>query len=126
MQPAAMTDLTTGSTDLVLADRPIADAAGDLLDRGSFANGLASTLSRPEAVVDGAIVGGSATGYVVGLTGEWGSGKSSILNLVAGKLDAALGSRAMCRGVAWECAMHRCRESCAVVPRSRGLTALRR
>lgn len=72
---------------MFLGDRPIDRASADGLDRGAFVSSLVSTLIRPVSVVDGRIVGRSATGFVVGLTGEWGSGKSSVLNLVAEELD---------------------------------------
>lgn len=58
-------------------DRPIADPADDRLGRDGFVARLARALVTPD---------GRASGVVVGLTGPWGSGKSSLLNL----LDAAI------------------------------------
>ncbi|MCP1613547.1 energy-coupling factor transporter ATP-binding protein EcfA2 [Azospirillum lipoferum] len=60
-------------------DRPIATAGQDTLGRDSFVRRLARAMVRD----------GRASGVVVGLTGPWGSGKSSILNLLAEELKAA-------------------------------------
>jgi hypothetical protein len=54
-------------------DAPIKTASEDRLGRASFVRQLARALIRLD---------GSASGGVVGLTGEWGSGKSSVLNLL--------------------------------------------
>src|SRR5215208_3911810 len=58
-------------------DRPIADAADDVLGRTSVARLIAAEIS--------AAPGNS--GIVISLMGPWGSGKTSVLNLV----DAELG-----------------------------------
>ena len=55
-------------------EAPIASFADDLLDRRRFVERLASALIDP--------VTKKATGIVVGICGPWGSGKSSILNLL--------------------------------------------
>lgn len=68
-------------------DRPIGSSGADLLDRGPFVESLIRALIRPEIVEDGRIVGRQATGYAVGLTGAWGLGKTSILQLVANELE---------------------------------------
>jgi predicted KAP-like P-loop ATPase len=54
-------------------ERPIEQKADDFLDRGDFVERLARSLVAPD---------GRSTGIVIGLTGSWGSGKSSILNLL--------------------------------------------
>lgn len=54
------------------SDQPIASRAGDRLGRRTFAEALARQIAT--APVE--------TGFVVGLTGPWGSGKTSILNMV--------------------------------------------
>jgi hypothetical protein len=54
------------------ADRPIAGRAEDLLDRTHFASMIAREVLK--APVE--------RGFVVSVMGEWGSGKSSVLNLV--------------------------------------------
>lgn len=55
------------------ADRAIEQRSHDQLNRSDFSDRIA------DALVDDA---GQATGVVIGLTGPWGSGKTSILNLV--------------------------------------------
>lgn len=57
-------------------DRPIATAGEDKLGRDGFVGRLARALVRD----------GRASGVVVGLTGPWGSGKSSILNLLEAEI----------------------------------------
>ena len=54
-------------------ERPIEQKADDFLDRGDFVERLARSLVAPDV---------RSTGIVIGLTGSWGSGKSSILNLL--------------------------------------------
>ncbi|MDX5955871.1 MULTISPECIES: KAP family P-loop NTPase fold protein [Azospirillum] len=65
-------------------DRPIADPADDRLGRDGFVSRLARALVREEAVDGGTVA--RASGVVVGLTGPWGSGKSSLLNLLAAEI----------------------------------------
>lgn len=62
----------TGRSDF--GERPISDFASDRLERRAFV----------ERIADGLITedGKAARGLVIGVTGPWGSGKSSILNLV--------------------------------------------
>src|SRR6516165_5973348 len=55
-------------------ERPIETEGDDRLLRQDFVTRLLDTLIEPE---------GRATGIVLGLTGPGGSGKSSILNMVA-------------------------------------------
>jgi hypothetical protein len=62
-------------------DRPIASLDGDRLGRRAFAEALAGEILA--APVQG--------GYVMGLTGTWGSGKTSILNMTT----EAIGDRAI-------------------------------
>ncbi|MEP1572386.1 KAP family NTPase [Roseibium album] len=69
-------------------DRAIATREADQLDRAPFVENLIRAL-----VIDGGDKGSErrgscSTGYVVGLTGEWGLGKSSVLNLIYGELQA--------------------------------------
>ncbi|CAN7213407.1 KAP family NTPase [Phenylobacterium sp. LjRoot219] len=67
-------------------DRPIERARDDRLDRTPFVENLARALVYDEKDDDGRFVARRATGIVVGLTGKWGSGKSSIVNLLADHL----------------------------------------
>jgi energy-coupling factor transporter ATP-binding protein EcfA2 len=55
-------------------ERPIQNKAEDKLERARFIERLASALINPETK--------NSTGVVVGITGPWGSGKSSLLNLL--------------------------------------------
>lgn len=61
------------------SERPIQIAADDLLDRLPFVERLRETLlNEPKT---------QARGIVVGITGAWGSGKSSILNMLERSLS---------------------------------------
>src|SRR6185295_17319622 len=70
----------------VLEDRPIITEAEDKLDRSSFIDGLIRALIADERDANDQLVARRSTNYVVGLTGSWGSGKSSIINLLSLKL----------------------------------------
>jgi hypothetical protein len=59
----------------------------DLLGRGPFVDSLIRALVADKLDDSGNVVGRYSTGYVVGLTGRWGLGKSSVLNLLEKKLD---------------------------------------
>ena len=60
-------------------ERPIRSIEEDRLERKAFVERLTTALIDPKA--------GLATGVVVGLTGPWGSGKSSVLNMVHGHIS---------------------------------------
>jgi ABC-type ATPase involved in cell division len=62
-------------------DHPIHSPKEDLLDRAAFVKGLGRALVKKK---DGG--GYQATSVVLGLTGPWGSGKSSIINLLKSHL----------------------------------------
>jgi predicted KAP-like P-loop ATPase len=70
--------VTSGNQDnhdergLLHGDRPVEGRTQDKLDRARFAEALARQL------VDAPV----EAGFVVGLLGSWGSGKTSILNMV--------------------------------------------
>ena len=61
---------------ITLADQPISLVEEDLLDRSGFANLLA----------EGICASGNQYSFVYGITGEWGSGKSSIANMITEKI----------------------------------------
>jgi hypothetical protein len=61
-------------------ERPIESSKQDILGRSGFAGRIANSLVDPES--------GRATGVVVAVTGPWGSGKSSVLNLIEESLEA--------------------------------------
>lgn len=68
-------------------DRAIEDAESDALDRGPFVTSLVKTLVHTEhSAGDNSKISRRATGFVVGLTGEWGLGKSSVMNLLGHEL----------------------------------------
>lgn len=69
-------------------DRPIERSDDDRLDRIPFVESLARALVREEKDIRGRVVARRSTGIVVGLTGKWGSGKSSILNLLGEHLGS--------------------------------------
>lgn len=62
------------------ADGPIRNPADDLLGREPFARALADDIRLAPR----------ESGFVIGLTGEWGGGKTSILQLVAAELRGDL------------------------------------
>ncbi len=70
-------------------DRAIESETADKLDRGPFVDSLVRALVKDNISDSGQLIGRRSTGYVVGLTGRWGLGKSSILNLVYQKLDTS-------------------------------------
>jgi len=74
---------------LATIDKPITSFNQDLLNRQHFIKTLASSLVETKSTDDG--VQRCSTGYVVGLTGEWGAGKSSVLNLLAEYLGTLKG-----------------------------------
>jgi predicted KAP-like P-loop ATPase len=59
-------------------DQPIISPADDLLGRDSFARSLAEAILNYD----------SSDNLVIGLFGEWGSGKTSVINMVAGYLQS--------------------------------------
>jgi hypothetical protein len=69
-------------------DRPIGREIEDRLDRIPFVENLILALVRDEKDLSGRLVARRSTGVVVGLTGKWGSGKTSILNLISERLKA--------------------------------------
>ncbi|WP_254433280.1 KAP family NTPase [Pseudomonas moraviensis] len=72
---------------LAKQDRAIENSKADALERGPFIASLVKTLVHTEHNEDGTVVSSrKATGFVVGLTGEWGLGKSSVLNLLGEEL----------------------------------------
>ena len=76
------------SSDAALQDRPIEREADDALDRIPFVDSLIRALVSDERSDDGTLLARRSRGYVVGLTGKWGLGKSSVLNLLNVKLGS--------------------------------------
>ncbi|WP_371856976.1 KAP family NTPase [Pseudomonas sp. NFACC44-2] len=68
-------------------DRAISHPESDALGRGPFISSLVKTLVHTDYNTStGDVDSRRATGFVVGLTGEWGLGKSSVLNLLEHEL----------------------------------------
>jgi predicted KAP-like P-loop ATPase len=61
----------------LVADRPIEAKDEDRLERGGLVKAIVATVERAPS-----------TGFVMGLAGGWGEGKSSVLNMVAEELEA--------------------------------------
>jgi predicted KAP-like P-loop ATPase len=84
--PAPPTDATLTSIPTVHVERPIQSAAEDKLQRQRFVERLTAALINKST--------GASSGVVIGITGPWGSGKSSVLNLlqqhIATKYENAL------------------------------------
>ena len=64
-------------------DRAITNAAEDRLDRGPFVENLVRALVQDIRDNEDKLIGRKSTGFVVGLTGIWGLGKSSVLKLLS-------------------------------------------
>jgi ABC-type lipoprotein export system ATPase subunit len=76
------------------AERPIQQKSEDVLDRANFITGVMNGLIDPTT--------GAATGAIVGLTGAWGSGKSSVLNLLDAQIRATYPSAYVVRFDPWQ------------------------
>jgi predicted KAP-like P-loop ATPase len=74
----------TGHNPLISADQPLSDPAADALGYAPFAKMLAESALR----------GSPATGLVVGVYGEWGLGKTTLLNFVQHYAEADTGDDA--------------------------------
>lgn len=74
------------SNHLARQDRAIDRIEADALDRAPFIKSLIKALIHIEKTGESEIVERKSTGFVVGLTGEWGLGKSSVLNLLSEEL----------------------------------------
>lgn len=62
-----------------ISERPIRSSEEDLLDRNTFVRRIGQALITPD--------GKRSTGVVIGICGEWGSGKSSVLALLGEHLE---------------------------------------
>jgi ABC-type lipoprotein export system ATPase subunit len=77
----------TATAMIAQADRAARSLAEDRLGRRPFVNRLVGALIDEKT--------GRATGVVVGIVGEWGSGKSSILNMLDGAIHDAYRNNAL-------------------------------
>jgi hypothetical protein len=69
------------------SERPIQNKQEDALNRSGFVERLVDALISPTTK--------RSTGLTIGITGPWGSGKSSILNLVQAEIRERHGDRAL-------------------------------
>lgn len=70
---------TPGATPAIDPDRPITDPTEDLLGRARLARALATQATAQL----------SGQGFVIGVSGPWGSGKTSLMNLMARTIEDA-------------------------------------
>ena len=57
---------------MISPDLPIENSSEDMLNRGSFVKHLSQVITRYS----------SSSSFSIGLYGKWGSGKTSLLNMV--------------------------------------------
>ena len=79
---------------MIKFDLPIERSSEDILNRGCFAQNLAQVLLEYS----------SAESFSIGLYGKWGSGKTSLLNMVIEKITAANDGTIILRFNPWLCA----------------------
>ena len=82
---------------MIVPDIPIMNASEDLLNRSSFANDLASVLVKYSA----------PTSFSIGLYGKWGSGKTSLLNMVLEAVEEQDSQAIIIRFNPWLCSDNR-------------------
>ena len=75
---ARLATMTIKDTRAPLLDGPIESSQQDRLQRGPFADAIAAQILSVD--VD--------EGFVIGVTGPWGSGKASLLNLIEESIDS--------------------------------------
>ena len=78
---------------MISPDLPITKSDEDLLNRGSFAQNLAKVLLQYSF----------SSSFTIGLYGEWGSGKTSLLNMVIENVERTDESVVILRFNPWLC-----------------------
>ena len=78
---------------MISPDLPITKSADDILNRGSFAKNLAQALLQYSF----------SSSFTIGLYGEWGSGKTSLLNMVLESVEGADNNAVILRFNPWLC-----------------------
>ena len=86
--------LMIGGNKLISPDLPIKKSAEDRLNRGAFAKSLAKTISQYSF----------PSSFTIGLYGEWGSGKTSLVNMVLEAVEDIDNSAIILRFNPWLCA----------------------
>ena len=82
---------------MIIPDVPITKASDDVLNRSSFANDLANVMLKYSA----------PTSFSIGLYGKWGSGKTSLLNMVLEAVEAQDSQAIIIRFNPWLCSDNR-------------------
>jgi len=78
---------------MLYQDLPIVNKEQDILGRARFATELAASISKSEL----------SAGFAIGLYGEWGSGKTSVLNMVEEAIREQDGDSVIVRFNPWLC-----------------------
>lgn len=78
---------------MISPDLPIQNASEDKLNRGSFASSLASAIMEYS----------SSSSFTIGLYGEWGSGKTSLINMVLDEIEKRKDKTIILRFNPWLC-----------------------
>ena len=78
---------------MISPDLPITKSTEDILNRGSFARSLAKTLSQYSR----------SSSFSIGLYGEWGSGKTSLLNMILENIEDIDNNAIILRFNPWLC-----------------------
>lgn len=82
---------------MISQDSPISRATDDKLNRSSFAKSLAHTLLNSSF----------SSSFTIGLYGEWGSGKTSLLNMVLEAVEEIDDSTIILKFNPWLCSDHK-------------------
>lgn len=83
----------TGGERMISPDLPITKSTEDTLNRGSFAKSLAKTISQYSL----------SSSFAIGLYGEWGSGKTSLVNMVLESVEDIDKNAVILRFNPWLC-----------------------
>lgn len=86
--------LRIGGKKLISPDLPITKSTEDKLNRGVFAKSLAKTISQYSF----------SSSFTIGLYGKWGSGKTSLMNMVLEALEDIDNDAIILRFNPWLCA----------------------
>ena len=79
---------------MINADLPITNSSEDILNRGSFARSLAETITKQSFPAS----------FTIGLYGAWGSGKTSLLNMILEDIKNNDNTAVILRFNPWLCA----------------------
>ena len=74
-----MSFIAVGGMEMICTDLPIKKSSEDILNRMPFAQSIAKAMLSQE----------SQSSFSIGLYGEWGSGKTSLLNMVVEAVESS-------------------------------------